>query len=693
MFIVKAKSDFAAKRVEYLYDAMRRDKKCDTSFFVRGRYFYVHLVVLSAYSEFFGRNIDKLSETFSPFDFDVIDAILKYCYAGEISPSKDERHYDKLMELANRLEVKIPPRYETVDLSNCLDVLKSKEDYELKTEAMDLENFETLHKTQDFLNLPASNVIEILKSNYMNVPSKESAFNAVKLWVIFDNANRKKELVQLMRSVRLSLVSMEFFIDEILTFCHACAECMTALRQAIKDKNDKSFVQRETPRRKIKGEKMALVGGYHLDVSFISQMASTIDIFDGLNNSWTLSKNIGINKHRFASVLVEDRIVIIGGRNSLKESVEYIDLKSGQKHPLKPLNHARCDFSAVTLRRGSSTDVYAIGGSGKYLKILSSVERWNSKTGDWEIIAPLLVAVDWHSASVIDDNIYVTGGFTREYRTTNKVQMYSVETNSWTYRTQMIQSVVFIGKLYVAGGVIWLTLTYLDSVEHYDPNANVWTAFTKLPKPAFGISLCCFQNKLFSMGIHGVKKINKGGIAVTCNKGDIEKFTKEAEQKMGEDYTIKINVLNVLGTTTRLRCGSCEHIMSECKEMPKCTNCEKTNIRLGMNLSMDHDPFDRECTIVNVQGFTSHKDEIENLIVCEKPWFLGLSETHVTSEIEDFELGMKGYNVIRCDSNSRHTGRILDNWCGCNYKWDTCIFTCCISFTKWKECKIYQIFI
>ncbi|XP_077289482.1 kelch-like protein 20 isoform X2 [Arctopsyche grandis] len=498
MFVVKASSDFAAKRVEYFYDAMKQEKNYDTLFIVRGQRFYVHLVVLSACSEFFWTNKDQLEEIFSPFDFDVIDAILKYCYTGEISIA--DRHYDKLMELANRLEVKIPPRHETVDLSNCLEVLKSKENSDLKTEAMDftLGNFETLHKTKDFLNLPLFNVNEILKSNYLNVPSEEDVFNAVKLWVNHDNANRKSDLAQLMRSVRLSLLSMEFFIDEVLTFCHSCADCMTTLRQAVKDKNDKSFVPRETPRSKIKGYKVALVGGWDIDT------ANTIDIFDGLKNSWTLSKNIGINKYYFASVLVGDWILIIGGKNSswrAMTSVEYIDLKSGEKKPLKPLNQARYWFSAVTLRRGSSTDVYAIGGDSSE----QSVERWSSNTGDWEIIAPLLLAVSQHSASVIADKIYITGGLTSELISSNKVQMYSVETNSWTYRAQMIQgrynhsSVAFQGKLYVAGGIDSQTWTNLDSVEHYDPNANVWTAFTKLTQAASGISLGCFQSKLFSM--------------------------------------------------------------------------------------------------------------------------------------------------------------------------------------------------
>ncbi|XP_077289665.1 kelch-like protein diablo [Arctopsyche grandis] len=249
MFVVKANSNFAAKRVEYLYEAMQQHKKCDTSFFVRDQVFYAHLIVLTACSEFFETNESQVEGIFSDFDYEVIEAILKYCYTGEINIG--EKHRKKLMELANRLEVKIPPQIKTVNKSNCLKVLKSTTDSELLKKAMDLtlENFETLHKTQDFLNLLASDVIEILKSNYLNVPSEEDVFNAVKLWVNHDDANRKNDLAQLLRSVRLSLLSMEFVVDEVMTFCHWCAECMTTIRQGIKDKNDKNFNHRESPRR------------------------------------------------------------------------------------------------------------------------------------------------------------------------------------------------------------------------------------------------------------------------------------------------------------------------------------------------------------------------------------------------------------------------------------------------------------
>ncbi|XP_077294957.1 uncharacterized protein LOC143917352 [Arctopsyche grandis] len=263
--------------------------------------------------------------------------------------------------------------------------------------------------------------------------------------------------------------------------------------------NNYSCIQKEI--LDINREKIAVVGDIFVED------ANIVDIYDGKNKSWTLSKNFGFNKCRFASVIVNDSwMIIIGGQNYADQTltsvtfyqcceVEYIDLKNGQKHPLTPLNQARQQFSAVTLRRDSSTDVYAIGGfeiknAQKVTgNTLSSVERWNSETLIWETISPLRVAVDGHSTCVIDDRIYVT-----------------VESDSWTKGTQMNHarnvhsSVVFKGKLFVAGGYVTQTDTILDSVEFYDPIANVWTEFTKLPQPASGISLCCFQNKLLCMG-------------------------------------------------------------------------------------------------------------------------------------------------------------------------------------------------
>lgn len=60
----------------------------------------------------------------------------------------------------------------------------------------------------------------------------------------------------------------------------------------------------------------------------------------------------------------------------------------------------------------------------------------------WDFVAPLLRPVYSHSATVIDDRIYVTGGRLHDGAATNKVQMYSkdVDFSHWSYCASMKQS-------------------------------------------------------------------------------------------------------------------------------------------------------------------------------------------------------------------------------------------------------------
>lgn len=58
----------------------------------------------------------------------------------------------------------------------------------------------------------------------------------------------------------------------------------------------------------------------------------------------------------------------------------------------------------------------------------------------------------------------------------------------------------------------------------------------------------------------------------------------------------------------------------------------------------------------NVQGLTANIDQLVVLINESKPKVIILTETHITSEFLDAEININGYKVLRCDSNSRHTG-------------------------------------
>lgn len=61
----------------------------------------------------------------------------------------------------------------------------------------------------------------------------------------------------------------------------------------------------------------------------------------------------------------------------------------------------------------------------------------------------------------------------------------------------------------------------------------------------------------------------------------------------------------------------------------------------------------------NAQSLYAHRDEIEHQILRRiKPAVMALWETRVTNAIEDWELNVPGYNIIRCDAENRFTGGV-----------------------------------
>ncbi|XP_070154026.1 uncharacterized protein [Polyergus mexicanus] len=56
----------------------------------------------------------------------------------------------------------------------------------------------------------------------------------------------------------------------------------------------------------------------------------------------------------------------------------------------------------------------------------------------------------------------------------------------------------------------------------------------------------------------------------------------------------------------------------------------------------------------------AHKDEIQHQIMKKvNPAFIALSETRLTAEIEDSEVNVPGYSIIRCDAENRNTGGVV----------------------------------
>ena len=85
------------------------------------------------------------------------------------------------------------------------------------------EHFVEVMRNQEFLLLPPDDVSELLSSDDLNVPTEETIYHALVIWIKHDNANRKQHLAKLLAHIKLPLmapqVSRAVFLSIRLSLC------------------------------------------------------------------------------------------------------------------------------------------------------------------------------------------------------------------------------------------------------------------------------------------------------------------------------------------------------------------------------------------------------------------------------------------------------------------------------------------
>ena len=214
-----------------------------------------------------------------------------------------------------------------------------------------------------------------------------------------------------------------------------------------------------------------------------SEELPTVEMYDLATDTWTQKADMPTPR-KTKTCVVDGKIYAIGGwstanEQSQLETVEVYDPKKDTWAKAQSMNHARCS-AAISVVNG---EIYAVGGigwppnydpSGRYLSslYLSSVEMFNPKTNQWQERTKMSVPKAAHSTSVIDDKIYVIGGYFQEERKLNRlstIEVYDPTTDRWTQESDMLigkfghATEVVDGQIYIFGG------GPPTSVQVYDP--------------------------------------------------------------------------------------------------------------------------------------------------------------------------------------------------------------------------------
>ncbi|KFW93466.1 Kelch-like 17, partial [Phalacrocorax carbo] len=516
----------------------QRGLLCDIVLHVGTKEIKAHKVVLASCSPYFHAMFtskyvcvapDEMSEsrqthvTLHDIDPQALEQLVQYAYTAEIVVG--EGNVQTLLPAASLLQLNgvrdacCKFLLSQLDPSNCLgirgfadthscsDLLKSAHKYVL-------QHFVEVSKTEEFMLLPLKQVLDLISSDSLNVPSEEEVYRAVLSWVKHDVDSRRQHVPRLMKCVRLPLLSRDFLMSnvdtELLVRHHS--ECKDLLIEALKyhlmpEQRGVLSNSRTRPRR-CEGASTVLfaVGGGSLFA-----IHGDCEAYDTRTDRWHMVASMSTRRARVGVAAIGNKLYAVGGYDGTSDlaTVESYDPVTNSWQPEVSMGTRRSCLGVAALHGL----LYAAGGYDG-ASCLNSAERYDPLTGTWTSIAAMSTRRRYVRVATLEGNLYAVGGYDSSSHLAT-VEKYEPQINTWTpianmlsrrssagvavlegaelpYTPHMPSSsltplwslhghsrsthdlVAMDGWLYAVGGNDGSSS--LNSIEKYNPRTNKWVA-------------------------------------------------------------------------------------------------------------------------------------------------------------------------------------------------------------------------
>jgi N-acetylneuraminic acid mutarotase len=244
----------------------------------------------------------------------------------------------------------------------------------------------------------------------------------------------------------------------------------------------------------------------------------TVEAYDPITNTWTTKSEMPTARQAPAASVVNGKIYVIGGGESpsatnyngaeVFNTVEEYDPVTDTWSAKSPMSTARWSHSASVI----NDKIYIIGGAEADCYpfdigcAITSIETYDPAKDTWSVVngatpRPMMN----HSAVVLDEKIYIIGGELAGY--SNNVNVYDPQTNTWEQKNDMtsgksdFSTVVLNDKIITIGGDLGDVSTIIGDMQIYDPNNDTWTTTnTPLITPRVGLQSCLVDGKIYAIG-------------------------------------------------------------------------------------------------------------------------------------------------------------------------------------------------
>uniref|UniRef100_A0A8C5V1E5 Kelch like family member 17 n=1 Tax=Microcebus murinus TaxID=30608 RepID=A0A8C5V1E5_MICMU len=503
----------------------QRGLLCDIVLHVAAKEIRAHKVVLASCSPYFHAMFtNEMSEsrqthvTLHDIDPQALDQLVQFAYTAEIVVG--EGNVQTLLPAASLLQLNgvrdacCKFLLSQLDPSNCLgirgfadthscsDLLKAAHRYVL-------QHFVDVAKTEEFMLLPLKQVLELVSSDSLNVPSEEDVYRAVLSWVKHDVDARRQHVPRLMKCVRLPLLSRDFLLGHVdaESLVRHHPDCKDLLIEALKfhllpEQRGVLGTSRTRPRRcEGAGPVLFAVG---MATSFRPHKPtpprSGPDLpslpsrrrrepvrhpwglsgsgvrpsYDPVTNTWQPEVSMGTRRSCLGVAALHGLLYAAGGYDgaSCLNSAERYDPLTGTWTSVAAMSTRRRYVRVATCIRG------AVGGRVPEAG-LHPARPLAPQVNTWTPVASMLSRRSSAGVAVLEGALYVAGG-NDGTSCLNSVERYSPKAGAWesvapmNIRRSTHDLVAMDGWLYAVGGNDGSSS--LNSIEKYNPRTNKWVA-------------------------------------------------------------------------------------------------------------------------------------------------------------------------------------------------------------------------
>lgn len=363
---------------------------------------------------------------------------------------------------------------------------------------------EIIHN-EEFLNLDACQLCQLLRKDDLSAPCESIVFKAVLDWVKHEPQTRSRFLDQLFRCVRFHLLPPRVLSEQMVQCRNLVGDCGQAPGEGI------SYLQRvfndlishkpctQQPRKLPFQFSLFVLGGYH------KKSLCLVEGFKKSTMTWEKCANMSTPRSGVACVTLSLLVYSIGGRNNTLASgnVDCADVEC--YNPFLNIWNRCASMTVPRSRAGAAIIdglIYVAGGAyGPGFH--SSAERYSPYENKWEKIAPMNMARMGHGCAAVNRLLYAIGGYDSQTRL-SQVECYNPDDNTWKLVAPMNVPRSGAGVcaidtyIYVIGG--YSNNTQLNTCERYDTLTNQWTYVSSMSSPRSALACVAWDGKIMAIG-------------------------------------------------------------------------------------------------------------------------------------------------------------------------------------------------